>query len=230
MKIFLSVAVTMALGVVSTTCMADGGNFFVSGDLGQSNYHVDSASVSPSNPMGNALDQSQTAGAFRFGYRWYSVVDFGLEAGHVDLGQVGASVNRTFGPPQGEFIGSYRETLRDDGWLLGGNLKYDLGSHWYLSARGGWFRSRVQDSGTSLVSFFCKPGVGYLCPAIAFSSYDSYSVSQNVNGEYVGLGTGFDFSSHVSLGLSYDYYHSPRLTSGQQINVGLFSVSAEIRF
>jgi OmpA-OmpF porin, OOP family len=232
MKALTKIAVAVLVSGTSSICLADSGNFFVSGDIGQANYHIDdSAPNSILNPFQNHLNNSDTAGALRFGYRWHSVVDFGVEAGYADLGQVSGSVNRQYGPPYDQLNGSYQNTLKDDGWLLGGNLKYTMDSGWYLSARGGWFRARVQNRGTSTASYTCVPAAGYLCPAIVGPLYyQSYNVSNNVNGEYVGLGAGYNVSSNISVGLSYDYYQSDRFGGGTRVNVGVASLSAEYRF
>jgi opacity protein-like surface antigen len=226
MKFLVMTALTLVLGGISTTCLADDGNFFINADAGQANYHVD---LSNSSVFGNSLNNSDAAGALRFGYRWHSVVDYGLEAGYVDLGNVNSTV---YAPPMGGW--TQHTNLKDRGWLLGGNLKYNITPNWYVSARGGWFRPQIEGSGTSRYSE-CVPAPGYLCPAVLpGTSFYQYSYSQTVSGEYFGAGAGYNFSPNFSLGLSYDYYRSGRFnnvsTMISGVNVGTFSVSAEYRF
>jgi hypothetical protein len=234
MKILSMTALAVALGCISSTCLADGGNFFVSADAGEANYHVNSpSSVPPASygapypsgalfPVGNQLNNRHAAGALRFGYRWHGIVDYGVEAGYVDLGQVNAAPGT---PPWTNQVG-----LKDRGWLLGGNLKYNFNDSWYVSARGGWYRAQISGSETSTFKP-CTPAVGFLCPQYALPiTFYRYPYSQTVSGEYVGIGAGYNFSSNFSLGLSYDYYRSDRLSNGFKVGVGSYSLSAEYRF
>jgi opacity protein-like surface antigen len=241
MKILIMTALAVSLVSTSMACMADGGGFFVNADAGQASYHVASPSNSPlylfgpfigsQNGFGNSLNKSDAAGALRFGYRWHSVVDYGVELGYTDLGRV----NSTF---ENQQVWRYQNNLSDRGWLLGGNLKYDINSNWYVSARGGWYRPQLQGSGTA--SSFSPCGQ-YVCPLTAPNQLVSawllrnqYGYSQTVTGEYFGAGAGFNFSSSFSLGLSYDYYRSGRINNAPNIvsgvNVSVLSVSAEYRF
>ena len=74
MRKLVAAAVAIALGAVSTTAFADG-NVFVNANAGASNYQV-------SNPLtgfDNTFSKRGTAGALRVGYRWKSVVDYGVE-------------------------------------------------------------------------------------------------------------------------------------------------------
>lgn len=220
MKPLVMTALIATLGSISTTCLADGGNFFVNTDIGRSVYHVDfPASV----PLGNSLNNSDTTGALRFGYRWHSVVDYGLEAGYVDLNQTHSTVYPSYG-------GEYQTNLKDRGWMLGGNLKYNINGNWYVSARGGWFRPQIQSKGTALIYPDCSRFE--ICPSIV--QFDRYNYSQTVSGEYLGVGAGYDFSSNFSFGVSYDYYRSGRLDAASgiasRVSAGSYSLSAEYRF
>lgn len=219
MKIFSMVAGIVILGGISTNCSADEGNFFISGDVGNANYHIDSANGTPLHVFGNRLNKSDTAGALRFGYRWHNVVDYGLEAGYVDLGQVSA----TYYPP---YTNRYQTDLKDRGWMLGGNLKYNINDNWYMSARGGWFHAQVDNRGTVDLFPHCLPGA--VCPLYVGGT--QYQYFQDGNGEYFGVGGGFNISSNFSLGLGYDYYRSDRLGNGVAVNIGLYSLAAEYRF
>ncbi|MBE1163016.1 hypothetical protein IGX34_21735 [Dyella sp. 7MK23] len=78
MKVLMLAALTVILGGTSSTCFADGGNFFVSADAGQANYHVNApyssapttygeiisaSSGGPIFPVGNQLNNTHAAGA-----------------------------------------------------------------------------------------------------------------------------------------------------------------------
>jgi OmpA-OmpF porin, OOP family len=234
MKTLIVTVLTVVLGSISTTCLADGGNFFINADAGEANYHVNSpASVAPTPfgasylsgplfPVGSQLNNSHAAGALRFGYRWHGAVDYGVEAGYADLGQVNSTFDNNPWTNQGD--------LKDRGWLLGGNLKYNINNNWYVSARGGWFRPQISGSETSTFQR-CIPTPGVLCPSVLPAvTFYQYQYSQTVSGEYFGVGAGFNFSSDFSLGLSYDYYRSNRLSNDFKADVGLYSLSAEYRF
>jgi len=75
------------MGGISTGSLADGGNFYVNVDAGQADYSVASTyNIAHCNLyIGGNPETKDTAGALRFGYRWHSVADFGVEAGYVDL-------------------------------------------------------------------------------------------------------------------------------------------------
>jgi OmpA-OmpF porin, OOP family len=241
MKVLMLAALTVTLSGMSYKCLADDGNFFVSADAGQANYHVNapynspaatygeiisSSSSNPIFPVGNQLNNTSAAGALRFGYRWHGVVDYGVEAGYADLGKVNSTST------VGSQISSWTDqsNLKDRGWLLGANIKYNLNNDWYVSARGGWYRPQIDGSETAKFNG-CVPSSGYVCPLVLpVTTFDRYQYSQTVSGEYFGVGGGFNISSNFSLGLSYDYYRSGRLSNDFSANVGLLSLSAEYRF
>lgn len=216
----LMIAITgIALGGISTSSLADDGNFFINADAGEANYHVGSPFGTTLYAFGNRLNDSDAAGALRFGYRWHSAVDYGFEAGYADMGRVSSA----FQLPNGS---SYQTNLKDRGWLLGGNLKYNIDSNWYVSARGGWFHARIDNKGAEVIYPTCFPGG--VCPLNV--AYRQYDYSQKGNGEYFGVGGGFNFSPNFSLGLSYDYYRSDRLNDSSSVDIGMYSLSAEYRF
>lgn len=219
MKVISMVAGIVILSGISTYCLAGDGIFFIGTDVGRANYHINSADDTPLNVFGNRLNKGEVGGALRFGYRWHGIVDYGLETGYVDLGQVSA----TYYPP---YANKYQADLKERGWMLGGNLRYNISGNWYGLVHGGWFRAQVNNRGTEDLSPHCSPGV--VCPLYGGSM--QYKSFQSGNGEYVGVGGGFNFSSNFSLGLAYDYYHSNRLSNGTAINAGLYSLSAEYRF
>ena len=222
-KLVMTVSLAMSLGMASASAVADDGNFFVNADAGQANYRVQSSYRESflggaGYNYNSSTDKRHVAGALRFGYRWHSVVDYGVEAGYVDLGQT--TTRGRFNSAPSYVVNS----LQVRGVLLGGNLKYNIADNWYVSARGGWFRSKneLYESPGFSVCPLIVPGGG--CPKLHTSSTGT--------GEYLGAGMGYNISPHFSVGLSYDNYHARRDFSdeGSGPNIALYSVSAEYRF
>jgi len=193
-KQMLSIAVAGVLAAASgSVWAADPGTFFINGNLGQSNYH-DSTFT----------NNTDTSGAIRAGYSWQSdVVDFGVEAGYVDLGTASSQLSSYLPGLSGKL------SVKGTGPLLGLNLKYKFQNHMFVSARGGLFHSSMDvDVGN-------------------FGSERFHG-----NGGYLGAAAGYDFSQHFSLGLAYDGYHA-RIDSGEakgNESIGVFSGFAEYRF
>ena len=98
-------------------------NFFVTGNLGQSNYRV-----------GGLTDKSDVFQSVRFGWRWNNIV--GAEAGFTSLGQAKISANNLT-------IGVQPKAV-----ILGVNAKYDVYGPWFVSAHAGYLRSRTTGSVT----------------------------------------------------------------------------------
>ncbi|MFC4763493.1 outer membrane beta-barrel protein [Dyella koreensis] len=98
-------------------------NFFVTGNLGQSNYRV-----------GGISDKSDVFQSVRFGWRWNNIV--GAEAGFTSLGQAKDKIgNATIG-------------VQPKAVLLGVNAKYDFYGPWFVSGHAGYLRSRSVGSVT----------------------------------------------------------------------------------
>ena len=93
------------------------------------------------------------------------------------------------------------------GWTAGVNGHFNLTPNWYLSARGGIYGWR---------------GHGL--------SNDDLPTRQNLNDTswYAGAGVGYDFTSHVSVGLNYDYYDAKK--HNVDLSTDMVSISAEYRF
>ncbi|MGC1547425.1 MAG: outer membrane beta-barrel protein [Rhodanobacter sp.] len=207
MRKLLVATMAMALGATSMAALADDGNVFVNGNIGQSNYHVTNVDqVIPGANVGQK--KRDTAGALRVGYRWRSVVDYGVEVGYGYLGQATWSTSNDDG------TGHLKQKSR--GWLLGGNLNYNITDNWYVSARAGWYRSRNSFQGR-------------------YDSADGTVVGALGNytgtGEYLGAGFGYNFNKHFSLGANYDQYHSRGDSVDERgTRIGLFSLGGEYRF
>ncbi|MHA6204357.1 outer membrane protein [Dyella soli] len=172
------VAVTLVISSASAMAMAQDGQFFINGNLGQSNF---------SNSLTGGWDKTDTQGALRLGYAWHGVWDYGIEAGYADLGQASQRGSYSYTDLNGKTQqAAYQGSFSARGWLLGGNLKYNFNPSWYLSARGGWFQPRTTSK--------------YSSSGIALRQ------SQNITQDYFGLGAGYNVSRSWSLGIGYDYY------------------------
>lgn len=193
-KSMLSIAVAGVLVAVSgSVWAADPGAFFVNGNLGQSNYHE-----------GDLSNNTDTSGAIRAGYTWQSdVVDFGVEAGYVDLGTASTQLSPDL------FGQSEKVSVKAQGPLVGLNLKYKFQNHMFVLGRGGLFHSSVDVD------------VGNLG-----------SERFHGNGGYFGAAVGYDFNQHFSLGLAYDSYHARIDSDDVRDNgsIGVYSGFAEYRF
>lgn len=204
MKCFKLAAAAVVFTVIPVLAQAQDGQFFVNGSAGQSNYSVSGWS-------GGHRDNTDTQGALRFGYLWHAgALDYGVETGYARLGEVTQHGSYSYLDPNGspaQF--NYRQSLSTKGWLLGGNLKYNFGSSWYLSARGGWFRAKT--TGT-----------------VDSAGFSGARYSQTDTRGYVGLGAGYNFSKSWSVGVGYDYYDLGGRYSDAHVNA--YSATAEFRF
>jgi hypothetical protein len=203
MRKFAAIAIALALGAASSVAMADEGHFFANANAGASRYNMDNPFAGV---VGNSFSKTGKAGALRVGYRWNSVVDYGVEAGYGFLGNATARLATD--------NAVIREQAQTRGWLLGGNLNYNINEQWYVGARAGWFRAR--------------------------SLYEASTMTANVNdrgrdavtrtGEYFGLGGGYNFNKNFSLGLAYDTYRMPENEYNKNTRIGMYSLQAEYRY
>ena len=202
MRKFATVAIALVLGTASSVALADDGNVFVNANAGASQYNI-------SNPFsgieGNSFSKTGKAGALRVGYRWNSVVDYGVEAGYGFLGNATSRV-------ASENVIT-RNQVQTRGWLLGGNLNYNINEHWYVDARAGWFRARSLVEGRVMTA--------------SYNESDRGVISRT--GEYFGVGGGYNFNKNLSLGLAYDTYRAP-LSDSYSHRIGMYSLQAEYRF
>jgi hypothetical protein len=206
MRKFATIAIALALGTSSSVAFADEGNFFVNANAGATRYSDDN----PLTGMDNRFSNNGHAGALRVGYRWNSIVDYGVEAGYGFLGN--AVARGTY------YDGSTRRiSAKTRGWLLGGNLNYNITEQWYVGARAGWFRARslYQDR--------------YLDATSADNNFD-VRASQTGTGEYFGVGFGYNISKAFSVGLAYDTYRAPENEIYKSSRVGMYSLQGEYRF
>jgi OOP family OmpA-OmpF porin len=145
-------------------------NFFVTGNLGQSNYRVAALT-----------DKSDVFQSIRFGWRWNNIV--GAEVGFTSLGQ-------------GKFDAGNNITAstQPKAVILGVNAKYDFYGPWFVSGHGGYLRSRTTGSityGDSRWSekswnngWYAGVGVGYnVTDNVALAlNYDNYHVKYGRGG------------------------------------------------
>jgi OmpA-OmpF porin, OOP family len=217
MRKLVTLAVALAVGTASTAAFADG-NVFVNANAGYSDYNINKDSYSAEVPDGSVnLRKGDPAGALRFGYRWNSIVDYGVEAGYGYLGQ--ARLNFAQDPD------AARVTRKNRGYLLGGNLNYNITDQWYVSARAGWFRGRTTFTGVAYSPLGVEAG----------------RATATNTGEYFGIGAGYNINKSFSVGLAYDTYHTPGSPlrssdlffdgrEGPGTRVGMYSIQGEYRF
>lgn len=191
-------ASAFALPAVSFADGNDAGGFFINGNVGQSNLD-----------KGSYNDNDTGYGA-NVGYRWaFSPnVAIGVEGGYTKLGSF---------DPKNSLSGAGLDSADVKGWNLGLNGHFNLSPNWYVSARGGYFRSDVR--GDQILGTSTTPGG---------TVYELQSVDDHSNKYYAGAGFGYDFNRNVSVGLNYDYYKAN--TDGLNLSPRLISVSGEYRF
>jgi len=158
-------------------------NFFVDGNLGQSDYR-----------SGFGHDSSVFQNV-RFGWRWNGYV--GPEIGYVYLG-------RGKGP---------QETLKPRAVTLGANGKYNFYKNWFVTAHAGYLRSdsyltatATGDRDTSWNNgWYAGAGVGYdVTHNVSLSlNYDNYRVQYDHGGP--GMGQGKSNIAAFSAGVEYRF-------------------------
>ncbi|MFI4957687.1 MAG: outer membrane beta-barrel protein [Lysobacterales bacterium] len=185
-------AIAFVLAAASGSAFAtDPGAFFVNGNLGQSHYSDSGFS-----------DRTDISTAVRAGYSWQSdVVDFGVEAGYVDLGKARGSVNA---------LGiSANYSARGKGPLAGINLKYKFGNKWFVAGRLGYFRSTLTENISGYGSYSFSGNGGYVGASMGYDITPHFS-----------LGAGYD-NYHGRVKFSGNSYSD---------NIGVISGFAEYRF
>lgn len=180
-----------------------GNGFFIDSNLGKTEYRA------------NLSHNHSVFQNIRFGWRWDGHI--GPELGYVYLGRP-----KNFFSPEVVTYNAYsvtgiRSSAETYGATLGINGKYDFLDNWFVTAHGGYLRSRS----TYDVTHYSAVG--------AYSSrYRSWN-----NGWYAGLGVGYNITSNVSIGINYDNYrvdYSHDGNGNDRVNVAAFSGSLEYRF
>lgn len=212
-----AVGAALAVACVSASAADASGAFFINAGVGQAQYHV-----GHTDGLGYKLDDKDTAGALRFGYAWKvnRGLDLGVEGGYVNLGKLVAKYHYESQP--GPYVANDKLDLEASGWLLGLDGKYTFANNWYVSARGGWFRS------TGKVTYRYDRSYAGASTGSGYASDDA-----DGDGWYGGVGVGYDFAPNFSLGLNYDNYHGKASVEGYDsitANIGTFMLSGEYRF
>jgi OOP family OmpA-OmpF porin/outer membrane immunogenic protein len=202
---------------------ADSGHWFVGGSVGRTNGSNSGGFGSHASGFNFLKGEKgrRTGYGVVGGYRWQigEKIGVGAEAGYADLGNFRVkNVFNSKSVNQRSTVNALR------GWMAGANGRVNLVPQWYISARGGYFRANDnnyynklgQDAGLKSGG---RPGRG---------------------GWYAGVGTGWDISEQVGVGVQYDYFHAnagkiKNMTTGQvgrgfKRSTGIVSVNAEYRF
>lgn len=154
-------------------------NFFVAGQLGQTQYRTG--------------DLSHNNGVFqnvRFGWRWNGIV--GPEIGYAYLGRPKADI--------GDGLASL--SVKPRAVTLGVNAKYNVYNNWFVTAHAGYLRSQTKfnlvsgDVGSRYETYnnglYAGLGVGYdLTKSFSVGlNYDNYRLNSgnSTSADYVGVG------------------------------------------
>lgn len=210
------------LASIASASHADG--FFVNTSLGKDNFY---SQYKDSATQGWRTSGHSNTEALRVGYRWTTgAFSYGLETGYVNLGPNYADYFNVF---HYDVFTHYEERI--DGVVFGPTLKYDLPMGFFVSARGGLFRSTAHE--TERLSF--EP---QLFGASLQPSSTDYRADVSGTGSYVELGVGYDFNQSVGLSLNYDRYR-PHVVANWWEHGGVlpgtprvdaYTVTAEYRF
>ncbi len=172
-KTFIAAALAVA-AVAPFAAKADESNqldnFFVAGNLGQSNYRI-----------GGISDKSDRFYNLRFGWRWNGIV--GAEVGYADLGKAKNDV---------DYVSAWAKPRVAQ---LGVTAKYNFYNNWYVTGHGGYLRSRTSTGvtvGDSNVlsqkswnnGWYAGAGVGYdVTKNVSLAlNYDNYHVKTGRGG------------------------------------------------
>jgi len=231
------VAITIFAATACTTSLAasqDG--FFLGANLGRAEYRG-------SGPVtdafrGTSYDRHDVAYGLRFGYTWSGPVDFGIETGYVDLGSIEGK-SSGFGGLAYPYAYQQRNTLGVRALTLGAHGKYRFGADppWFVSARGGVMRNRVDFKESTKYTYLPTPVPGAAPPGSTGTS--TVSNSHTGTSWYAGAGIGYDITANLALSLTYDLYKVKATVADSryldsslkyQHSVALYSLYAEYRF
>lgn len=186
----------------STTEAATSGNFQPGQPIGSGNWFLN-GSVGQAHMRVGPYNDHPTTYAINGGYRWKVGPDVGLgvEVGYNDLGNF--KLKNAFNSDDVNLT-DRRNALR--GWTAGVNGKINVWQGLYVSGRAGVYGWKDH---------------GYANQDINRHDLDQVDW-------YAGVGTGYDFNPHFSLGLSYDYYRANKDRVGLTSDTA--SLTAEYRF
>ncbi|MBS0463359.1 MAG: porin family protein [Proteobacteria bacterium] len=162
MKKTLLFATLLALAGASSVAAAADDSWFVRGNLGSSNLHINSFGSTSSN----------TAGGVSGGY--YFTPNIGIEGRYQSYGNHGDSLGNS---------------LDVDGWGLGVVGKYDFGpdnTGFYIDGRAGWMRMHAKATLAGVGSASINKSKGYAGVGAGYDFNRNFGVGLNY--EYAGAG------------------------------------------
>ncbi len=188
-----------------TIALATGGLFATAAHADQTNGWFVNGSAGTAHykatvdGLGSGTDNN-TAFILNAGWRDQGIL--GFEAGYTNLGS--STAKDGYGD---------RFKVKADGWTVGLNGHFNFNDHWYVSARAGGFVWKLK------ATLSVNNG--------SFGSA-TYRDSMQSLDWYGGVGTGYDFDKHWSVGANFDYYKMNK--HGYDIGSRIFSISGEYRF
>src|ERR1700755_3191420 len=187
---FVTAGIAAAPAFAKNDQAAGSGNWFVGANVGRTNGS-DTGGFGSNKSGFNFLKGEKgrrTGYGLLRGYRWNIGEDYalGAEIGYTDLGNF--RVKNVF---NSHGVNQRSATNALHGWMAGANFRMNLTPHWYYSLHGGYFRAN--DNKHSYTN-----SIG--------QSLGLRSGGRSGRGSwYAGVGTGWNVSEQVSLGVHYDY-------------------------
>ena len=169
-------------------------NFFVAGQLGQTQYRADSDTLSHNNGVFQNV---------RFGWRWNGLI--GPEIGYVYLGQPKSS------------DGNSQLSVKPRAATIGLNAKYNFYQSWFVTAHAGYMRSQTKFDAIDAFGsdryktwnngLYAGLGVGYDVTN-SFSvglNYDNYRLQAGNNTSFDNIGVPHQRANVAAYSASVEY-------------------------
>lgn len=216
----LAAAATFLIAAGTTVHASTDGGAFIRVNGGSSHINTHELEV---------RDDNDRAYGLLAGYRWNTAsnLEVGVEAGYTELGKL-SQHESTIGPsvdPFGNLIGYHSDfTYKAKAALVGATGRWEWAPRWALVGHAGIARSHITSAGSAGLT---RNGV----PIGGLFENESH-VSSTHNGEYAGVGVGFDVTSHIAVSANYDHYwlKSDNWYGGQHnVGIGVWGIAAEFR-
>jgi len=227
----------LVLALLPSLAAADSG-WYIAVDAGKTQFSNDArpdaalytafGTGGPSSPLVHNDDGTgrRFAGGYRFNQYW------GLEVGHVDLGEATSDVNIVTSPSPSSCglscANSYdlAPKLKAHGWTAVAIGNLPLGSGWELYGRGGYFMWRLElnDDVTPTNS----PPYGNKTK-IAPTGFNSSSNASGMHATY-GFGVRWFFADHWTVRLGWDSYKGMAFSDFYPVDVNMRSLGVEYHF
>lgn len=167
------------------------GSWFAAGAIGRTDGGSASTFGSGDFNLFRSADGRRTGYGVAAGYRWKVApnVGVGMEGGYADLGNL--KVTNVF---DGDPVNERQSENALRGWHVGGNARFNPTQAWYIGARGGYFRASDNNA-----RYYNSVGQELGLVSGGSDGRDSW---------YGGLGTGWNVSSNLSVGVHYDYFRA----------------------